>query len=46
MDLQRQNVMKKNDKYTRATVYFLPDIHKSLRLRSAETGTSILANRQ
>jgi hypothetical protein len=41
MDLQRQNVMKKNGKYTRATVYFSPDIHKSLRLRSAETGTSI-----
>jgi hypothetical protein len=33
--------MKKNGKYTRATVYFSPDIHKSLRLRSAETGTSI-----
>jgi hypothetical protein len=33
--------MKKNDRYTRATVYFSPDIHKSLRLRSAETGTSI-----
>ncbi len=33
--------MKRNDRYTRATVYFSPDIHKSLRLRSAETGTSI-----
>jgi hypothetical protein len=33
--------MKKNGKYTRATVYFSPDIHKSLRLRAAETGTSI-----
>jgi hypothetical protein len=33
--------MKKNGKYTRATVYFSPDIHKALRLRSAETGTSI-----
>jgi hypothetical protein len=40
-ELQRQNVMKKNGKYTRATVYFSPDIHKSLRLRAAETGTSI-----
>jgi hypothetical protein len=33
--------MKKNGKYTRATVYFLPEIHKALRLRSAESGTSI-----
>jgi hypothetical protein len=33
--------MKKNDRYTRATIYFSPDLHKSLRLRSAETGTSI-----
>jgi len=33
--------MKKNGKYARATVYFSPDIHKSLRMRSAETGTSI-----
>jgi hypothetical protein len=33
--------MKKNGKYARATIYFSPEIHKSLRLRSAETGTSI-----
>jgi hypothetical protein len=33
--------MKKNGKYARATIYFWPEIHKSLRLRSAETGTSI-----
>jgi plasmid stability protein len=29
-------------KYKRATVYFSPDIHKALRLRAAESGSSIL----
>jgi plasmid stability protein len=28
-------------KYKRATVYFSPDIHKALRLRAAESGSSI-----
>jgi plasmid stability protein len=33
--------MKKNPRYTRATVYFVPDIHKALRLRAAESGVSV-----
>ncbi len=33
--------MKKNDRYTRATVYFVPEIHTALRLRAAESGTSV-----
>jgi plasmid stability protein len=39
--LQRHNVAKKIYMYKRATVYFFPDIHKALRLRAAETGSSI-----
>ena len=37
----RHNVMKKHPRYTRATVYFKPDIHTALRLRAAESGVSI-----
>jgi len=33
--------MKKNDRYTRATIYFDPEIHKALRLRAAESGASV-----
>jgi plasmid stability protein len=33
--------VKKNETYTRATVYFVPEIHKALRLRAAESGASV-----
>ena len=33
--------MKKNETYTRATVYFVPEIHKALKLRAAESGASV-----
>jgi plasmid stability protein len=41
MTSQRHNVTKKMHIYKRATVYFSHDIHKALRLRAAETGSSI-----
>jgi len=33
--------MKKPPRYTRATVYFVPDLHEALRLRAAKSGVSV-----
>ncbi len=41
MTLQRQSDAKKKERFKRATVYFDSDIHQALRLRAAESGSSI-----